>query len=134
MGLVVDLFAEIVVTLAFIIALIVVPAWASGLMFGKSSSVPAPSDYDPDPVAELDAMTVAVHASPVPEPYGQVVAEAMARGVPVVATDAGGVPEIVTGGPAPVGWLVPPGDVDALAEDRLDQRLRGGGAERIVPA
>ena len=55
MGLVVDLFAEIVVTLAFIIALIVVPAWASGLMFGKSSSVPAPSDYDPDPVAELES-------------------------------------------------------------------------------
>ncbi|GAA3620995.1 hypothetical protein GCM10022199_26790 [Marihabitans asiaticum] len=71
--------------------------------------------FTDDPVAELDAMTVAVHASPVPEPYGQVVAEAMARGVPVVGTDAGGVPEIVTGGPAPVGWLVPPGDVDALA-------------------
>lgn len=71
--------------------------------------------FSADPAGELDRMTLAVHASPVPEPYGQVVAEAMARGVPVVATDAGGVPEIVEGGPEPVGWLVPPGDVDALA-------------------
>lgn len=87
-----------------------------------------------DPAAELDAMTVAVHASPVPEPYGQVVAEAMARGVPVVATDAGGVPEIVTGGPEPVGWLVPPGDVVALAGaitaalDDPDEAERRGAA------
>lgn len=90
--------------------------------------------FTDDPAAELDAMTVAVHASPVPEPYGQVVAEAMARGVPVVATDAGGVPEIVTGGPAPVGWLVPPGDVDALAAaisaalDDPDEAERRGAA------
>ncbi|MFF5322903.1 glycosyltransferase [Janibacter hoylei] len=90
--------------------------------------------FTDDPAAELDAMTVAVHASPVPEPYGQVVAEAMARGVPVVATDAGGVPEIVTGGPASVGWLVPPGDVDALAAaisaalDDPDEAERRGAA------
>lgn len=90
--------------------------------------------FTDDPAAELDAMTVAVHASPVPEPYGQVVAEAMARGVPVVATDAGGVPEIVIGGPAPVGWLVPPGDVDALAAaitaalDDPDEAERRGAA------
>ncbi|SMC50579.1 glycosyltransferase [Janibacter indicus] len=90
--------------------------------------------FSDDPAAELDAMTVAVHASPVPEPYGQVVAEAMARGVPVVATDAGGVPEIVTGGPVPVGWLVRPGDVDALAEaitaalDDPDEAERRGAA------
>lgn len=71
--------------------------------------------FSDDPVIELDAMTLAVHASPVPEPYGQIVAEAMARGVPVVATRAGGVPEIVEGGTAPVGWLVEPGDVDDLA-------------------
>ncbi|QOK22021.1 glycosyltransferase [Janibacter indicus] len=90
--------------------------------------------FSDDPTIELDRMALAVHASPVPEPYGQVVAEAMARGVPVVATDAGGVPEIVTGGPAPVGWLVPPGDVDALAAaitealDDPDEAERRGAA------
>jgi hypothetical protein len=65
---------------------------------------------------ELDAMAVCVHASPVPEPFGNVVVEAMVRGVPVIATDAGGVPEILSPqGVAPLGLLVPPGDVAALA-------------------
>lgn len=78
--------------------------------------------FSDDPGLEFDAMTLAVHASPVPEPYGQVVAEAMARGVPVIATNAGGVPEIVREGPDPVGWLVEPGDVTALA-DAMDRAL-----------
>ncbi|WP_185843102.1 glycosyltransferase [Microbacterium kyungheense] len=79
-----------------------------------------------DPGAELRASTVLVHASPVPEPFGQVVAEAMAAGIPVVASDAGGVREMLVpdGGredaPAPVrttelGVLVRPGDASALA-------------------
>jgi len=71
-----------------------------------------------DPAAALDALAVCVHASPVPEPFGQVVVEAMVRGVPVVATDAGGVPEILRGedDDAPLGRLVPPGDARALAD------------------
>ncbi len=69
-----------------------------------------------DVPAELDAMTVCVHASPVPEPFGNVILEAMLRGVPVVATDAGGVPEILApDGEEPLGLLVPPGDAAALA-------------------
>ncbi|QJW35970.1 glycosyltransferase family 4 protein [Cellulosimicrobium protaetiae] len=85
-----------------------------------------------DPRAELDAAAVCVHASPVPEPFGQVVVEAMVRGVPVVATRAGGVEEILVDaedaedaeaadeGDAPLGLLVPPGDSDALATAVLD--------------
>lgn len=45
-----------------------------------------------------------------------VISEAMANGLPIVATDVGGVAWMVEDGVA--GYVVPPGDVDALA-DRL---------------
>jgi glycosyltransferase involved in cell wall biosynthesis len=51
------------------------------------------------------------------ETYGMVVTEALARGVPVLATDAGGIPEalgVAPDGGVP-GLLVPPGDPAALA-------------------
>jgi glycosyltransferase involved in cell wall biosynthesis len=51
------------------------------------------------------------------ETYGMVVTEALARGLPVVAADVGGVPEALgaaPGGGLP-GRLIPPDDQDALA-------------------
>ncbi len=52
------------------------------------------------------------------ESYGMVVAEALARGLPVVAADVGGVPEALGHGAdgARPGLLVPPGDPVALRE------------------
>jgi len=47
------------------------------------------------------------------EPFGLVCAEAMACGIPVVASRVGGIPEIVNDGET--GLLVPPGDDELLA-------------------
>ncbi|CAN5621187.1 hypothetical protein BH18ACT1_BH18ACT1_02380 [soil metagenome] len=73
----------------------------------------------------LRALDVLVNASRA-EPFGRSVLEAQASGVPVVATDAGGIPEFVSDGVT--GLLVPPGDEPALAAaiDRLleDEELR----------
>jgi glycosyltransferase involved in cell wall biosynthesis len=75
---------------------------------------------------ELAKLDVLVHASVVPEPFGQVVVEGMAAGLPVVATNAGGPAEVITDGVD--GLLVPTGDASALvvALRRLvgDRQLR----------
>ncbi len=56
---------------------------------------------------------VVVSASTDPEAFGRVAAEAQAMGRPVIATDHGGARETVV--PGETGWLVRPGDPDALA-------------------
>jgi glycosyltransferase involved in cell wall biosynthesis len=61
-------------------------------------------------IAELDIL---VHASTRPEPFGQVIIEGMAAGKPVVATNAGGVPEIIEDGVT--GYLVPMSDAESMA-------------------
>ncbi len=65
----------------------------------------------PARIAELD---IVVHASVTGEPFGQVIIEGMAEQKPVVATNGGGVPEIVEDGIT--GLLVPMGDALRMAE------------------
>ena len=66
------------------------------------------------------------------EGMGRVIIEAMAAGLPVVASRTGGVPDLVTDGQN--GFLVPPGDAAALGRailtlaDRPDLRRRMGEA------
>jgi glycosyltransferase involved in cell wall biosynthesis len=48
------------------------------------------------------------------EGWGLAAVEALVRGIPVLASNTGGLPEIVEAGKT--GWLVPPGDAQALAE------------------
>ena len=61
----------------------------------------------------MSASDVVVHSSSEAEPLGRVVMEAIALEKPVIATGAGGVPEMVRDGET--GSLVPPGDVEAMA-------------------
>ena len=65
----------------------------------------------PQYMAGIDLL---VHASTTGEPFGQVLIEAMSLGKPVVATNGGGVPEIVVHGET--GLLVPMDDGVAMAE------------------
>lgn len=65
-----------------------------------------------DVAAILSLLDVFVLAS-IRESCPNVVLEAMAMGVPVVATDVGAVSEIVV--PGQTGWIVPPRDAEAIA-------------------
>lgn len=74
------------------------------------------------------------------ETYGMVVTEALARGIPVLATDVGGVPEALGTAPdgALPGILIPPDDRPALAaalrswftDGALRDRLRAAARAR----
>jgi glycosyltransferase involved in cell wall biosynthesis len=88
-----------------------------------------------DVAAVLDDATVLVLPS-WPEGLGRVIIEAFARGRGVVATDAGGIPDLITDGVE--GLLVPPDDLVALAtalervltDRELAERLGAGARER----
>ncbi|MCI3948382.1 MAG: glycosyltransferase family 1 protein [Acidimicrobiales bacterium] len=82
----------------------------------------------------LGACDVLVMPS-VNDSYPQTPLEAMATGLPVLATRSGGFPSMVNVDPArPTGWLVPPDDVDALADalveavEQPEERRRRGEA------
>ncbi len=91
-----------------------------------------------DVAALIDGLTILAHASITAEPFGLVIAEGMAAGKPVVATNGGGAREIVADGET--GLLVPMGDAEAMAaalgqllEDPEEARRMGErGRERIA--
>ena len=83
-------------------------------------------DDVPDLIARLDIL---VHASTTGEPFGQVIVEGMAAGKPVVATDGGGVPEIVVNGQT--GILVPMNAVEPMAEAILSLLADPAAASRM---
>jgi len=88
------------------------------------------------PEATFRALHIVVHASTEPEPFGLVIAEAMACGRPVIVSNAGGAAEIVTPG---VDALVhAPGDAGELAAQiaalagNPELRARVGRAARVT--
>ncbi len=84
----------------------------------------------PDIYAAIDIFVLASLA----EPCGRVVSEAMACGKPVIGTDSGGTPEMITDGVT--GLLVMPGNADAIADALAiligdkDKRLEMGRSSR----
>jgi glycosyltransferase involved in cell wall biosynthesis len=94
--------------------------------------------FQPDPWRLYPEFDVVVHFSTRPEPFGRVVAEAMACGVPVIAADSGGPREIVEDGRT--GWLCPPSDVEALsrllvhASREADRAAMGRAARQAAEA
>ena len=62
----------------------------------------------------IGACDLVVHTSVLPEPFGRVLVEALLATRPLVASDAGGVREVVTDGQTAI--LVPPGDAVCLAD------------------
>lgn len=89
-----------------------------------------------DTAPAMSALDLVVHASTDPEPFGMVIAEAMACGRPVVVSQAGGAAELVTAG---IDAAVhSPGDAEALARVIADlvadplKREQLGTAARVT--
>jgi glycosyltransferase involved in cell wall biosynthesis len=84
------------------------------------------------------AMNVLVLPSAQPEPFGNVMMEAMTMSVPGIATNIGGSPEAVEDGVT--GFLVPPSEPEALADKiellmndpKLGRRLGEAGLKRVM--
>jgi N-acetyl-alpha-D-glucosaminyl L-malate synthase BshA len=70
-----------------------------------------------DSVAEIMACADLLILPSENESFGLVALEAMASGVPVIASNAGGLPEVVDSGET--GFLAPVGDVEAMAEGAI---------------
>lgn len=90
----------------------------------------------PDALAACNAMVLAS----VNDSYPQAPLEAMATGLPVIAPDSGGFPQMINLDQAhPTGWLVRPDDETALAEAMIDaanepQEISQRGAAALAHA
>lgn len=90
----------------------------------------------PEQLDRLYAEAAAFALPTLREPFGIVFVEAMERGLPIVATNVGALPDMVQNGVN--GYLVPPGDVTALADrlgsllDDPEKRVRLGAAGRSI--
>jgi glycosyltransferase involved in cell wall biosynthesis len=62
----------------------------------------------------MNTANLLIHTSITPEPFGQVIVEGMAAGLPVIASNEGGPVEIVVAGET--GMLIQPGDPVILAD------------------
>jgi glycosyltransferase involved in cell wall biosynthesis len=89
--------------------------------------------------SELARIDVLVHASVIPEPFGQVVLEGMAAGLPVIAPNEGGPAEVIADGET--GRLYAARSVDALAgamrvlgDDPHARERLGSAARRAIEA
>jgi glycosyltransferase involved in cell wall biosynthesis len=80
------------------------PAWREAVRFAT---------FPPNDFTALACADLLVHPSVRPDPFPNAVREAMLLGVAVIASWAGGIPDLVRHGET--GWLVEPGDAEALA-------------------
>jgi glycosyltransferase involved in cell wall biosynthesis len=87
--------------------------------------------FEADIPKRLCQLDIVVHASTLAEPFGQVIIEGMAAGKPVIATNGGGVPEIVVDGVT--GILVPMRDAQAMA-DAMRRLLGDAGLRKTMGA
>ena len=93
------------------------PAYAEAVQasvrdVGLSARIAFPGECDADTIDGLYAASSVFVLPSRYEAYGMALTEAMARGLPIVTTDAGAIPHTV---PAGTGILAPPGDEEALA-------------------
>jgi glycosyltransferase involved in cell wall biosynthesis len=82
-----------------------------------------------EPASAMRALDVVVHASTTPEPFGLVIVEGMACGLPVIVSAAGGAAEIVQ--PGVDALTHAPGDVAGLATAIQSLAVDGGLRERL---
>ena len=102
-------------------------AFVARFALGARTHFAGTRDDMPAVYRELDAVVSSSHSEAMP----LALMEAMASGVPVVATRVGGVPDLIDQGRT--GWLVGPRDFEGLA-DRVAHTLRCPGLRQAMGA